>query len=154
MSEFTYLFRGRKTPGSPEEMQKRFEKWIAWFKDLSAKGLLKDSGHPLEATGKVVKGKQKIVNDGPYAEAKDVVGGYMVIEADDLAHAVEISKGCPILEVDGSVEIRPIQPRCDREADNAGKKGAGKIEAVVRRRGCSRVLYSSSSGPPRALFAV
>ena len=65
--------------------------------------------HPLEGTGKVVTGKQKIVNDGPFAEAKDVVGGYIVIEARDLLHAVEISKGCPILEVGGSVEVRPIE---------------------------------------------
>jgi hypothetical protein len=85
------------------------EKWVAWFKDLGAKGHLKDYGHPLEAAGRVVKGKQKIVNDGPYAEAKDVVGGYSVIEAKDLEHAVEISKGCPILEIGGSVEVRPVE---------------------------------------------
>jgi hypothetical protein len=109
MSEFTYLFRGRDTTASPEQMQKTMEKWVAWFKDLGAKGHLKEPGHPLEHTGKVVKGKQKIVNDGPYAEAKDVIGGYIVIEAKDLSHAVEISKGCPILEADGSVEVRPIQ---------------------------------------------
>jgi hypothetical protein len=109
MSEFTYLFRGRDTSASPEQMQKTMEKWVAWFKELGAKGHIKDPGHPLEATGTVVKGKQKIVNDGPYAEAKDVVGGYMLIEAKDLAHAVEISKGCPILEAGGSVEVRPAQ---------------------------------------------
>jgi len=109
MSEFTYLFRGRNTSASPEEMQKHMEKWVAWFKELGAKGYLKDPGHPLEGDGKVVSGKQKIVNDGPYAEAKDVIGGYIVIEARDLAQAAEISKGCPILEVGGSVEVRPIQ---------------------------------------------
>jgi hypothetical protein len=52
---------------------------------LGAKGHLKDPGHPLEHTGKVVNGKQKTVKDGPYAEAKDVVGGYIVIEAKDIA---------------------------------------------------------------------
>ena len=109
MSEFTYIFRGRKTSGSPEEMQQHFEKWVAWFKDLNAKGHIKDPGHPLEASGKVVTGKQKVVNDGPYAEAKDIVGGYILVEANDLAHAAELSKGCPVLEVGGSVEVRPIQ---------------------------------------------
>jgi hypothetical protein len=109
MSEFTFLFRGRETSGPPEQLQKHFEKWVAWFKELNAKGYIKDPGHPLESAGKVVQGKQKVVNDGPYAEAKDVVGGYMLIEADDLTHAVEISKGCPILEVGGSVEVRPVQ---------------------------------------------
>jgi len=109
MSEFTYLFRGRNTSGSPEEMQRHLEKWVAWMKDLGASGHIKEQGHPLEGTGKVVRGAQKIINDGPYAEAKDVVGGYMVIEARDLAHAAEISKGCPILDVGGSVEVRPVQ---------------------------------------------
>jgi hypothetical protein len=56
MSEFTYLFRGKKMSGSPEEMQEHFEKWAAWFKELAAKGHMRDPGHPLEATGKVVSG--------------------------------------------------------------------------------------------------
>jgi hypothetical protein len=51
----------------------------------------------------------KIVNDGPYAEARDVVNGCMLIEAMDLPQAVELSKGCPILEAGGSVEVRPIR---------------------------------------------
>ena len=109
MSEFTYLFRGRETSASPEQMQRTMEKWVAWFKDLGAKGHIKDPGHPLEDTGKVVKGTHKTVNDGPYAEAKDVVGGYIVVEATDLDHATELSKGCPILDIGGSVEVRPIQ---------------------------------------------
>jgi hypothetical protein len=90
-------------------MQKTMEQWVAWFKDLGAKGHLKDPGHPLEHTGKVVKGKQKTVTDGPYAETKDVVGGYILVEAKDLDQAVELSKGCPIFEVGGSVEVRPVQ---------------------------------------------
>jgi hypothetical protein len=57
----------------------------------------------------VVKGKQKAVTDGPFAEAKDVVGGFSLIQARDLDQAVELSKGCPILEVGGSIEVRQIQ---------------------------------------------
>jgi hypothetical protein len=110
MSEFTFLYRGRAdTTGSPEQRQQHLAKWAAWFKDLGANGHLKDIGHPLEPAGMVVRGNQKIVIDGPYAEAKDVVGGFSLIAARDLAHAVELSKGCPILEVGGSVEVRPLQ---------------------------------------------
>jgi len=109
MSEFTYLFRGRQTAASPDQRQKHTEKWVAWFKELGANGHLKDPGRPLEAAGKVVNGNQKAIKDGPYAEAKDVVGGYIVVEADDLAHATELSKGCPILDAGGSVEVRPVQ---------------------------------------------
>jgi len=65
MSEFTYLFRGRQTPSSPEQRQKHREKWVAWFKDLNGKGVIKNPGHPLEDTGKVVNGSQKTVKDGP-----------------------------------------------------------------------------------------
>jgi hypothetical protein len=110
MSEFTFLFRGGRNPSaSPAQMQKSMERWIAWRKELTANGCIKDPGHPLERTGKVVTGRQKIVNDGPFAEAKDVVGGYTIIEARDLQHATEIAKGCPLLENGGSVEVRPIE---------------------------------------------
>jgi hypothetical protein len=78
------------------------------MKELGEKGHLKNPGNPLEPTGKVVKGNQKTVTDGPYAETKDIVGGYIVVEARDIGHAVEISKGCPIFEAGGSVEVRPV----------------------------------------------
>src|SRR5579871_1082669 len=109
MNEFAFLFRGRQTAASPEQRQQHVEKWVAWFKELGAKGHLKDPGHPLENTGKVVNGNRKIIKDGPYAEAKDVVGGYIVVQAKDLGHALELSRDCPILEAGGSVEIRPVQ---------------------------------------------
>ena len=109
MSEFTYLFRGRETSASAEQMQQTMEKWVASFKELGAGGHIKDPGNPLEHAGKVVSGKNKVVNDGPYAEAKDVVGGYIVVEAKDLDQAVDLSMGCPIFDVGGSVEVRPIQ---------------------------------------------
>ena len=110
MSEFAFLFRGSDPAAqSPEQMQKSMQKWLAWFKDLGKNGCIKDSGHPLDRAGKVVKGREKSVHDGPFAEAKDIVNGYILVEAPDLGHAVEISKGCPILELGGSVEVRPIR---------------------------------------------
>ena len=109
MTEFTFLFRGRDRTQSPEQMQKTMHKWVAWFKELDAKGQVKYPGNPLQDTGKIVRGKQKTVHDGPYAEAKDLVNGYIQVETDDIEHAVELAKGCPILEVGGSVEVRPIE---------------------------------------------
>jgi len=90
-------------------MQKTVERWVAWMKDLSAKGHIKDPGHPLADSGRTVRGRQKMVTDGPYAEAKDVVNGFTLIEASDLDEAVELSKGCPILDTGGSVEVRPLR---------------------------------------------
>lgn len=108
MSEFLYLYRGGERPQSPEQGEREMQKWVAWMKELGEKGHLKDRGQPLDSEGKVVKGKQKVVTDGPYAETKDVVGGYTVVEAKDLAHAAELSKGCPIFESGGLVEVRPV----------------------------------------------
>jgi len=107
MSEFVYLFRGGEVTGSPEQIQQHMQKWGVWMKELGAKGVFK-GGQPLERTGKIVKGKPKNVTDGPFAETKDVVGGFMTVEAKDIAHAVELSAGCPILETGGLVEVRPV----------------------------------------------
>jgi len=108
MSEFVYLYRGGEAGRSPERMQQSMQKWMAWFKELGESGHIKDRGQPLERAGKLVRGKQKAVTDGPFAEAKDVIGGFTLIEARDLDQAVELSKGCPILEVEGAVEVRPV----------------------------------------------
>ena len=108
MSEFVFLYRGGDEGRSPELAQKMMQKWMTWLTDLAQKGHIKDQGQPLERTGKLVNGKRKTVTDGPFAEAKDVVGGYTLILAKDLNEATELSKGCPILEVDGQVEVRPV----------------------------------------------
>jgi hypothetical protein len=108
MNEFVFLYRGGSRDGSPAEMQQVMQKWMNWFKELAERGHVKDRGQPLERVGKLVSGKRKTVTDGPFAEAKDVVGGYTLIVARDLDQAVELSKGCPILERDGEVEVRPV----------------------------------------------
>ena len=113
MSEFVFLYRStdaasRAAMGSPEQMQKSMQTWMAWMKQLADKGHIKDRGHPLERAGKLVKGNKRTITDGPYAETKDIVGGYTLIEAKDLAQAVELSMGCPILEGGGVVEVRPV----------------------------------------------
>lgn len=108
MNEFVYLYRGGESGRSPEQAQQSMQRWMAWFKELAEKGHIKDRGQPLERSGKVVNGKRKTVTDGPFAEAKDLVGGYTLILAKDLNEATELSKGCPILEFGGQVEVRPV----------------------------------------------
>ena len=104
-----YIFIGvAKRERSPEQMQQMMQKWMTWLKQLGQQGHIKDQGQPLECTGKLGKGKQKTVTDGPFAESKDLVGGYTLIEARDLEQAAELSKGCPIFEVEGAVEVRPV----------------------------------------------
>ena len=76
---------------------------------LEAKGHLKEPGQPLNPDGKVVRGKKRMVTDGPYIEAKELVLGFIIVRARDLEQAVELSTGCPMLEGGGSVEVRPIE---------------------------------------------
>ena len=108
MTEFVFLYRGGQSGRSPEQAQQVMQKWMAWFKELADNGHVKDRGQPLERSGKLVSGKRRAVTDGPFAEAKDVVGGYTLIVAKDLNEAAELSKGCPIFEFDGQVEVRPV----------------------------------------------
>ncbi len=120
MSEFVYLFRAsgsarQAAMGTPEQAQQAIRAWLAWIRELEAKGHLKNPGQPLDVAGKVVRGRKKLVTDGPYVEAKDLVLGFIVVEARDLAQAAELAKGCPMLEGDGSVEIRPVGT-LDRDA--------------------------------------
>jgi hypothetical protein len=82
--------------------------WGTWIGELSNRGQFK-GGDPLEPAGKQVKGKKKIVVDGPFAEAKDLIGGYLLVTADSLDAAVELARGCPSLDLDGTVEVRPIR---------------------------------------------
>ena len=107
MSEFVFLYRGGERPESPELWQQAMQKWMAWFKTLTEKGHMVERGQPLERSGKIV-GNGRIVTDGPFAEAKDVVGGYTLIKARDISEAAELAKGCPILDRGGRVEVRPV----------------------------------------------
>jgi hypothetical protein len=113
MSEFLYLYRlpadSPDLPDSPKNMQERLQKWTAWFKDLEARGHLRTMGHPLESGGAVVAEGGRTVHDGPYAESKDIVLGYSVVQARDLAEARAAAVGCPILGYGGMVEVRPIR---------------------------------------------
>jgi hypothetical protein len=120
MAEFMYLLRGGRPEGSPEQMQKHMQRWVSWIAELSKSGNFK-SGDPLEDRGRVVSGTKKTVHDGPYAEAKDLVGGYFLVTARDLDEATELAKGCPIFDIlegsgrVGSVEIRQISAMPSRK---------------------------------------
>ena len=111
MSKFMYLFRSNPTAYqsmSPEQMQQNLKKWMDWKESLEKNGHINQLGERLDGAGKVVRGKAKAVINGPYVEVKDFVQGYMLVEANDIDQAVELAKGCPILHIDGTVEIRPF----------------------------------------------
>jgi len=107
-----FLFRSSPTVAyqsiSPESMQQIIKKWMDWKDNLEKSGHVKQFGERLDGSGKVVRGKDKAVTDGPYVEVKDFIQGYLLVEAKDVDQAVELAKGCPILESDGTVEVRPF----------------------------------------------
>ena len=96
-----------------EKMLEMTKRYMAWADGLRQKGKLA-GGEKLAAGGvrhiKVKDGKA-MASDGPYAEAKDVIGGYFVIEAKDAAEAESIARDCPHLTLAATnwVEIRPIE---------------------------------------------
>lgn len=110
MSNYLFLFRGgheAMEKQSPEELQANMQKWAGWMAQIREKGQLVD-GLPLGKQGKVVKKAGDLITDGPFAEGAEIVGGYLIVTAEDLNEAVEISKGCPIYENGGCTEVREI----------------------------------------------
>ena len=112
MNQYFFLFRGgdaRLASESAEYQQAHMQKWMQWMGALGEKGQLVGA-EPLHPTGKQVSGTKKTVTDGPYMEGKEMVGGYLMCKAESYDAAVEVAKGCPILDFeDGVVEIREIQ---------------------------------------------
>ncbi|HSY76098.1 MAG TPA: YciI family protein [Bacteroidia bacterium] len=112
MEKFMYLFRGGENHAhnaqDSEAAQKNMQAWGAWMGDLAKKGIMVGAD-PLQPTGKVVSGTKKVVTDGPFVEAKEMVGGYLIVNANNIDEAVEFSKGCPIFAENGKVEVRPLQ---------------------------------------------
>ena len=105
MKKYLYVFRGfdeNYEKQSPEDMQAHFQRWGEWMAKVKAEG------YPLQAEGKVVGKGGTIITDGPFTEGKEIVGGYVVLEAKDLDDAVAISKDCPIFEFGGTTEVREI----------------------------------------------
>ena len=107
--KYMLIFHGGHYDGlSPEQTQKQMNKWFAWIDKLRSKGKYQ-SGEPLTPGGKILSHKNgKIVVDGPFAESKEAVAGYFVVEATNLDEAVEISKEYPDFPFGGKVEVREV----------------------------------------------
>ena|ERR1044071_2699302 len=113
MNDFLLIYRRNAAEDaatqqwSPERIQALMKPWQDWMGSLAAQNKLVDRGNRLAGEGNMVK-PDNIVTNGPYVEMKEAVGGYSIIKAKDLKEASELAKGCPILTVGGTVEVRPI----------------------------------------------
>ena len=95
---------------SPEQIQSIIAEYVAWREGLAAKNQLIGGEKLADEGGRILRrvdGKVQ-VTDGPYAEAKEIMGGYFAIEAQDYSAAVEIAQSCPHLKYGSRIELRQI----------------------------------------------
>lgn len=113
MKEFLLIFRRenptRETQPSPEQMQAMMKPWQDWIGSIAAQNKLSSAGNRLDSDGRVVK-PNNVITNGPYAEIKEAIGGYIVVKANTLDEATQLASGCPIFAVGGNVEVRTIVP--------------------------------------------
>jgi hypothetical protein len=112
--EYILLFRGPHWDRglSTDDLQQAMDKVMGWFERLNERGKVKGA-QPLGGQGRVISGTDgRFVVDGPFAESKEAVGGYLVLQADSLNEAVEIARSMPTLRYGISVEVRPVLAEC------------------------------------------
>ena len=109
MKEFMLIFRSEINASfgpSPEQMQSNIQQWMDWAGSIAAQGKMA-SGKQLSFEGKTLR-SNNVIADGPYAEVKEIIGGYVVVKATNIDEAMKLAEGCPILNHGGHVEVRRI----------------------------------------------
>jgi hypothetical protein len=96
---------------SPEEMKASMDRWGAFEQELADAGaLIAGEGLQESPTARTVRfagGDEPTVTDGPYAETKEQVGGFYLLECGDIDEAVEWAKKVPVVSAN-SIEVRPV----------------------------------------------
>jgi hypothetical protein len=97
---------------SLDQMQEAMRRFSGWLDRWTQAGAIK-SGQPLGNEGKTITGaKSRTMADGPFPEAKEAVGGYILVQAESFDEAVKIASEWPLLEYDAFVEVRPVMDQC------------------------------------------
>src|SRR5581483_12320961 len=112
MKDFVFLYRGESTGEiklTPDAKLAISKEWENWIGGLAAQNKLVSPGARLGNEGRTVKPGNLITN-GPYVEIKEMIGGLSIFRAESVDEAIEMAKGCPILNVGGNVEVREIIP--------------------------------------------
>lgn len=97
MAKYLLLYRGGSMPETEEEQAAVMQAWTSWFE--SAGGAILDPGNPFTPASKTVG------PDGSIADAPAAASGYTLVEADSLAAATDLAKGCPVLQGGASIEV-------------------------------------------------
>jgi len=111
MDEFLILMRidliSKDKQPSPEQLQGYMKQYHDWVGSITAQNKF-IGGKGLAKEGKVIRHKG-VVTDGPFAEIKESLAGFIMVKAKDLDEATELAKGCPILNGEGNiVEVRQV----------------------------------------------
>lgn len=110
MKEYMMIFIGANYDElglSPEQLQERMGKWFAWGNKMESQGILR-GGNALTSAAKTVSGPDRVVSDGPYADTKEIIGGYYIVAAENHDAVVEVAQDFPDYDLGGTVEIREI----------------------------------------------
>jgi hypothetical protein len=115
---FLLLYRSDESYNqlSLEELQGLMRRNKAWFEQLAAQGKI-TTGQALERMGATISGKNgQFVSDGPFAESKEAIGGYLLLNIATLEEAIAIARTSPGLGSGVSIEVRPVADECPLEA--------------------------------------
>jgi hypothetical protein len=113
---------------SPAEMQQVMDQWMGWFKGLTDQGIA-IGGDPLEREGKIISGKNGLVVDGPFAEAKETIGGFFMLQVASMDEAVAIGQQCPGLPYGIKVEVRQVADMCPMAKEAGYEKELSDVAA-------------------------
>ncbi len=112
MKEFMMIFRNAYQPAfkpSAEQLQANIKQWQDWMGGVAAQGKFIETNR-LSSDGSKILKANSVITDGPYAEVKEIVGGYLIVKAADINEAIKLAEGCPILAIGGNVEVREVIP--------------------------------------------
>jgi hypothetical protein len=109
MNEFVLIVRLDVLPEvrfSPDELKPMMNVWENWIDSIIDQNILVARGNRLGADGRTIK-NGNIITNGPYAEIKEIIGGYFIIRANSIDEAAEIAKDAPLIG-NGNIEVRNI----------------------------------------------
>lgn len=110
MKEFLMIFRNEFKPDfkpTAEQIQASIKQWQDWIGGIAAQGKFVGTNRLSSADAKVMK-PNNVITDGPYAELKEIVGGYLIVNAENVDQALKLAEGCPIFGSGGNVEVREV----------------------------------------------
>jgi len=112
-SQYLLLFRGTNWHRelSAQEIQEIMGRTNAWFERLAREGKSK-AAQPLEGEGQTISYQNGAVADGPFAESKESIGGYLLLEVENFGEAMAIARENPMIPYGLTVEVRPVAAAC------------------------------------------